>query len=180
MVLNFSINEFSILNTTINGKGMQELSFADVILPNEEGAPNLPGTSRYIALPNGASVELEMVNYRVETIQGVDIAPAPRIPGIRKPAHWNMQKTIQFTMPINFILSILSSYRRKPKSGALKLPCGITPFQYNPVTKELKVYRDIEIELTFINGDGSFGNERLRSRWWDPILRDVFESGIHS
>ena len=175
VLLNFSVNEFSILNTTINGKGMQELSFADVILPNEEGAPNLPGTGRYIAIPNGASVELELVNFRVETIQGVDIAPAPRIP-------WDTETgPLEYT-PDNDIYSANKFYPEHPVMlsekteirGIEAAMLGITPFQYNPVTKELKVYRDIEIELTFTSGDGSFGNERLRSRWWDPILQDVF------
>ena len=50
---------------------------------------------------------------------------------------------------------------------------GITPFQYNPVTKELIVYRDIEVEVEFIGGNGQFGDNRLRSRWWDPILKNA-------
>ena len=67
--LNFSISNFSILNATINGKGMQELSLPDVILPGEEGAPNLPGVSRYIAVPNGAIAELNIINFRTEIIE---------------------------------------------------------------------------------------------------------------
>ena len=50
---------------------------------------------------------------------------------------------------------------------------GITPFQYNPVTKELIVYRDLKIEVTFEGGNGHFGEDRLRSRWWDPMLSDM-------
>ncbi len=50
---------------------------------------------------------------------------------------------------------------------------GITPFQYNPVTKELIVYRDIKIEITYEGGNGQFGDNRLRSRWWDPLLADM-------
>jgi hypothetical protein len=50
---------------------------------------------------------------------------------------------------------------------------GITPFQYNPVTKELIVYRDLKVQVNFIGGNGKFGEDRLRSRWWDQILRDA-------
>ncbi|MDP8201843.1 MAG: C25 family cysteine peptidase, partial [Candidatus Tenebribacter burtonii] len=49
---------------------------------------------------------------------------------------------------------------------------GITPFQYNPVTKELIVYRDLQVEVEFVGGNGYFGADNLRSRWWDPILND--------
>jgi len=50
---------------------------------------------------------------------------------------------------------------------------GITPFQYNPITKELIVYRDVEVEVSFEGGNNHFGEDRLRSRNWDPILKDA-------
>ena len=50
---------------------------------------------------------------------------------------------------------------------------GITPFQYNPVSKELIVYRDIQVELAFSGGNGTFGEDRLRNRWFDPIITDM-------
>jgi len=50
---------------------------------------------------------------------------------------------------------------------------GITPFQYNPVTEELIVYRDIELEIVFEGGNGHFGEDRLRSRWWDTMVKDM-------
>jgi hypothetical protein len=56
---------------------------------------------------------------------------------------------------------------------------GITPFQYNPVTKELKVLRDIEVEIVFEGGNGQYGDTKYRSRWWDPIMANAimnFES----
>ena len=40
--------------------------------------------------------------------------------------------------------------------------------------QELTVYRDIRLEVVFEGGDGSFGQNRLRSRWFDPILQDIF------
>nr|NQU92215.1 hypothetical protein [Bacteroidota bacterium] len=49
----------------------------------------------------------------------------------------------------------------------------VTPFQYNPVTKELIVYRDVKVEIIFEGGTGEFGTDRLRSRWFDPILQDA-------
>ncbi|MBM3436369.1 MAG: PKD domain-containing protein, partial [Bacteroidetes bacterium] len=42
-----------------------------------------------------------------------------------------------------------------------------------PVTRQLVVYRDIEIEVMFNGGNGHFGEDRLRSRWWDPMLSDM-------
>jgi len=48
---------------------------------------------------------------------------------------------------------------------------GITPFQYNPVTRQLIVYKELEIQVNFNGGNGVFGEDRLRSRFWEPVLR---------
>ncbi len=48
---------------------------------------------------------------------------------------------------------------------------GITPFQYNPVTRELLVYTSVEVRVTFEGGTARFGEDRLRSRYWEPILQ---------
>ena len=171
----FSIETFSLLNTQINGKGMQELSLPGVILPNEKGAPNLPGTGRYIAIPNGAEANVVITNFRTETFEGIEIAPSPRIPWDTEngPLDYEKDQEIYGTntyYPENPVtLSEKTSIR-----GIEATMLGITPFQYNPITKQLIVYRDIEIEVSFSGGTGYVGDNRLRSRWWDPIIHDVF------
>ncbi|HID32253.1 MAG TPA: T9SS type A sorting domain-containing protein, partial [bacterium (Candidatus Stahlbacteria)] len=48
---------------------------------------------------------------------------------------------------------------------------GICPFQYNPVTKELIVYKDLRVRVDFIGGNGHFGDDRYRNRFFEPLLR---------
>ena len=50
----FSVREFSLTEDNIDGEEVRTLQFPGVFLPNDEGAPNLPGSSRYIAIPQGA------------------------------------------------------------------------------------------------------------------------------
>ena len=50
---------------------------------------------------------------------------------------------------------------------------GISPFQYNSVTKEMLVHKNIEVEVIFEGGNQHFGEDRLRNRWWDPIIGDA-------
>lgn len=173
--LNFSMDRHSFHAVTINGESMQEIGLPEVFLPGNTGAPNLPGMGRFIALPQGASVSCEMVSFRTETFYNVDIAPAPRIPWDTEttPLEYNKDESIYLAdkfypeQPVS--LSKISAIR-----GVDAAMLGITPFQYNPVTRELIVYRDIEVAISFEGGNGQFGEERLRSRWFDPILRDVF------
>ena len=54
--------------------------------------------------------------------------------------------------------------------GVDAVTVAITPFQYNPVTKDLIVYTNIELAVEFEGGTDHFGEDRLRSPYWDPIL----------
>lgn len=173
--LNFSINTFSLLNTQINGKGMQELYLAGVILPNDNGAPNLPGTGRYLAIPNGSEAIVTITNFRTETYEGIEIAPAPRIPWDTEtgPLEYEKNQGI-YGKDAFYPENTVTLYEKTSIRGIEAVMLGITPFQYNPVTKQLIVYRDIEIEVSFTGGSGYIGENRLRSRWWDPIIHDLF------
>nr|NQU92400.1 hypothetical protein [Bacteroidota bacterium] len=174
MSLNFSIEEFSLVEHEIDGEVMQDILLSDVILPNNEGAPNLPGFSRMVAVPQGATVVVKINDYRIETVSGVEIAPAPRIPFENEdgPLQFIKDRKIYSTnayYPVEPVVnSPVSSIR-----GVDFITIGITPFQYNPVSGELMIYRDIRVEVSFEGGNGMFGDNRLRSRWFDPILEDV-------
>lgn len=172
--ISYSITDFSIIEETINGRQMQNILLPGTFLPNDEGMPNLPGASRFIAIPNGAKAVLKVTDFRTEKIQDVDIAPAPRIPletedGLYFEKNEKTYSTDAFYPAEPVTISEVTNIR-----GVDAVMVGITPYQYNPVTKELIVYRDIKLEVNFEGGDGNFGRDRLRSPWFDPIHQDVF------
>ncbi|MBL7086557.1 MAG: hypothetical protein ISS28_05615, partial [Candidatus Cloacimonetes bacterium] len=78
--INYSIKEFFLEDTKINGEPMQSLHLPGSFLFNEEGAPDIPGYGRYIAIPRGATASLRIIDSRKEIITNVNLAPAPRIP----------------------------------------------------------------------------------------------------
>ncbi|MCF8364999.1 MAG: T9SS type A sorting domain-containing protein [Bacteroidales bacterium] len=172
---NFEITDFQLTDQDVEGKMMKEIKIAKAFLPNNEGAPNVPGFSRYVALPQGATATLNVTSYRIETIQNVELAPSPRIPFDNEdgPMVYRKDEKIYENdafYPANpFQLSEPTKLR-----GVDAVMLGITPFQYNPVSKELLVYRNVEMEVIFEGGNGHFGEDRLRSRWFDPILQDAF------
>ena len=172
--ITFSIDEFTLEDVRINGEDMQNVFLPDVFLPNNEGAPNLPGNGRFIALPQGAYAELRIISSRTETFYNIELAPAPRIPldTERGPLEYNKDEAI-YSRNKFYPANPVQIGEQTQIRGIDVVMLGITPFQYNPVTKELVVYRDIELEVDFIGGNGHFGEDRLRSRWWDPLLRDM-------
>ena len=175
LLIEFSVHEISLEEIEVNGHKMIKPILAGSLLPNNEGKPDLPGYGRYFAIPTNAKVELEILSIRKEVIKNIDIAPAPRIPLDTETGPLNYSRNMEVYSTSSFYpeapvaLSDITEIR-----GIDAAILGITPFQYNPVTKELVVLKDIRIRISFKGGSSKFGEERFRSIWWDSILRDVF------
>ncbi len=173
MQINYSVGEVTLSEVLINGEKMTEVGVPGIFLPNNNGAPNLPGTGRYIAIPQGAEVSMEILDFRTEVIHNINISPAPRIPK-------ETEEGLEYHKDMD-IYGKNGSYPAQtalisaPKliRGVNVVMLGFTPFQYNPVTKDLVVYKDIRIRLNFEGGNGTYGDKRLRSRWFDPLLEDM-------
>ncbi len=172
--VNFSIDRFGLVDRLINGETMKYIELKGRLLPNDAGMPDLPRLSRYIALPQGADVSLKVLDWRTETIHNVEMAPAPQIPFDTQdgPAVYEKDQTVYSENAFYPENPVLISSKRKIRGVDVTL-LGITPFQYNPVTKDLLIYRDIKVQLTFSGGNGHFGEDRLRNRFWEPMMSDL-------
>lgn len=170
----FSIDRFLLEDFIVEGEPMQMVVLPGVFLPREEGAPNLPSLSKFIALPQDANVIFEVLERRTEKFDVKSIIPSPPI------TLENSQNRIPLYKKDTEIYSQNAFYPKNPViiSGTTKIrgvdviQLGINPFQYNPVTGEMLVHRDIRLRIDFIGGNNHFGEDRLRSRYWDPILKN--------
>lgn len=172
--LNFSMQNFAFEDRDVNGVTMKTISFSESLLPNEEGNPDLPGFGRYIAIPQGATPILEITSMRTERFQNIDIAPAPRIPLDTEDGPLHYAKNQQIYSKDEFFPSqpvTLNNFTQIRGVDVCML--NILPYQYNPVTKELIVYRDIEVNIRFEGGNRQFGESKYRNPYWDQILEDV-------
>ena len=170
----FSVPQFSLNDFTLDGTTVKDITLPGALLFNDAGAPNLPGQGSYIAIPQGSTPKLTIVSQRTETLYNVDIVPAPVIPwdNDKSPMVYEKRQSI-YTKDALYPESPVKMSEVTQLRGVDAVLLGITPFQYNPVTKELIVYKDIKVEITFAGGNGHFGDDRLRSRWFDPILQDA-------
>lgn len=173
--LNFSIDKLYISDVDINGESMKQVEISGNFLPNDEGSPDLPAISRFIAVPQGAKVTYEITASRTEVYKDMNIAPAPRIPKITEdgPLHYSKNEKI-YTRDAFFPKNPVSLSEVEKIRGVDAVIIGITPFQYNPVTRELIVYRDIRVDVRFEGGNNLYGDNNYRSRYWEPILADMF------
>ncbi len=152
----------------------QVITLSGIYLPNVAGAPDLPSHSTYIAIPNGATAALKMVSAQTKTISNVNLIPAavPQLDNDNSPAVYQKDANIYgrnaFYPESPFQVSEVTEIR-----GVQVVQVGVMPFQYNPVTKELIVYENLELELTTEGGDGTYGDLRYRTPEWDQILSDM-------
>jgi hypothetical protein len=169
--INYSLESFALEDVDIKGELLKSVKIAEVFLPNDEGYPDLPGVGQYIAIPQGAVASVQITAQRTEVFTDVDIAPGPRIPLETEdgPLYYEKNEKM-YSKNAFYPVEPVKLSEKTSIRGVDICVLGITPFQYNPVTKELIVYRDMEISIEFTNGNGKFGIEKFRSRWWDPIL----------
>ena len=168
--ISYNVGQVTLNQLNYRGEEMSEVSIKAISIPNDAGKPNLPADSRMMAIPQGATASLHVVSFEKETLHNVNIAPALRIQAENEEPEMNYVKDLTvynnnaFYPAEPFVMG--NSYIR----GVESVTVSITPFQYNPVTKDLIVYTNVELAVTFEGGNGHFGEDRLRSPYWDPIL----------
>ncbi|HTX88146.1 MAG TPA: C25 family cysteine peptidase [Bacteroidales bacterium] len=170
----YSMPVFSLEDISINGEAMKDISLPGNLLFNDAGAPNLPSKGRYLAIPTGSVPRVTIVARRTEVLHNVNIAPAPKIPlgDDDTPLHYAKNQAI-YSQNANYPASPVQISQVMHIRGVDAIIIGTTPFQYNPVTRDLTIYKDLRIEVSFDRGNGQFGNTLYRNKWWDPILSDM-------
>ena len=152
----------------------QFITVSGIHIANEAGAPDLPSGSTFVAIPNGATPSIKMVSAKTRTIKDVDLIPAPKpqLDDDNSPAVYEKDMNIYsrnaFYPASPYNISEVTTIR-----GIEMVQVGVMPFQYNPVTKELIVYEDLELELSTEGGNGTYGDLRYRTPEWDQILSDM-------
>jgi len=136
--VNYSITGFSIEDFVLNGESMVNIELPGNLLFNDEGAPNLPGSGRYLAIPEGATAKVTITSSRTESLSNVYLAPAPRIPWETEdgPLDYNKDEAI-YTRDAFYPEQPVQLGEVTEIRGVDAVMLGVTPFQYNPVTHEL-------------------------------------------
>ena len=169
-----NVSAITLEEATREGLEGQFITLSGIHSANIAGAPDLPSGSTFVAIPNGATPSIRVVNAQTKTLRNVDLIPAPQpqLDNDDSPAVYQKDMDIYnrnaFYPATPFQMSEPMTFR-----GVQMVEVGVMPFQYNPVTKELVVYEDLELELTTEGGNGNYGDIRYRTPEWDQILSDM-------
>ena len=134
-----------------------ELNLDDAHAVGRIGEPKLPALKKLIEIPAGAQVTVKVLNFKEEEIKlsnyGITNQLMPVQPSLRKDQDVNQ-------VPFEFSKEAYgkNSFTERPiavveELGTLRgvriARLVISPVDYNPVTGELRVYNDIDVQVEF-------------------------------
>ena len=171
--LHYSLSEIGIADIDNGEAKGQEIILKGGFGSFAEGLPNLPFENRYIAVPNGATVSIEVKEKGCQTLNDIEVLPAAAVQGNAAVGMPKMQKNMSvFGKDASFPNENVVIAETTQIRGLDVVMLSVTPFRYNPVKKTLEVIYDMDIEVRF-EGGGQFGEARYRNPAWNNILRDL-------
>jgi len=171
--VSLQLNSYELTPLAFKGEAMQEISISGILIPNDEGMPNLPCISKFIAVPVGAAINVSVKSMKTDTLHNINIAPALRIQAIpEEPVTDYVKNESVYATNAFYPQNIYNISESTSLRGVNTVLLGITPFQFNPVTKELIVITDIELNVEYTEGTKAYSDPKYRSPWFDPILKN--------
>ncbi len=139
----------------------------------EDGLPDLPVIAQFVAIPDQAGIRVEIVSSSYQIIDNVDVYPTQP-----SPIEGESQDAIPFTRDNGF-------YQRNEFYPSELVQVGepvicrdlrmvqaeANPIQYNPVTRQLKVYTSVDYRLVYEGTD----NRNIKIRRDNHISESYLE-----
>ncbi len=155
--------------TTINGEQYVQFSKSHKINLNQVGAPELPVYSVNIELPATGNPTFD-ISYGTNYQEFENILVAPSKGNLKRninpsdvPYSFGAVYSNNSTYPSTGVFGFDPFIFRSSRGVAVQ----VAPYQYNPVTRVLRVYADITVSVNF-NNETEAPNE-LKTKWDDPV-----------
>ncbi len=164
-----------------------ELSMPNAYWIGELGTPKLPASKDLIEIPFGAEVSVRVLNYSISEYKlsdyGIDHMLMPVQPSVRKdqnvdeiPFEFRREVYQQDTYIGQELASVevLGVLR-----GARIARLTVAPVSYNPVKGIIRVYNDIDVEITFANANIEL-TEYTKAATYSPYFDVVYKSLLNN
>ena len=165
------------------------LSLPNTVIGGNEGDPQIPVVNQLIAVPFGANPRIEITSYSTTDyrLDNYDINTlVPRQPSLRKdqspedvPFVMNeaaYQSTRGFRSEPMATVNVVGTMR-----GVQLGKMTIEPVSYDPVNNTLRVFNDIEVEVSFDSADAVATEKQLvdtYSPYFDIVYKQLFNGSM--
>jgi len=151
----------------------QRLSLQNAGTSGAIGEPELPSFGRFVAIPRGARVQVQILADAAETRTGYLLYPAqqPRIEqGDEPPFTLDLAAYREEGFRPSEIVTLEGPYVIR---GVEVVLVRFHPVQYNAAQRTLKVHSDFSVRLSFEGGGPMQQDQRLRSPYFEPLLASI-------
>jgi len=136
------------------------------------GSPDLPSTSTLLAVPETGELTLDFTyaNMRVES--NINLAPFQPVQLETEGLGTTFQKDMEvYARDAWFPETPAILHERITMRDLNLVTVEVTPFQYNPVRKELRIYEDLEISLN--HSEPLSAPNKPISRFFEPLYQSL-------
>ena len=180
----FSFSSMEAENLDTKGGSFSWLSLPNTVIGGNEGDPQIPVVNQLIAVPIGATPQIAITSYSSTDYQLSDLGVKtlmPRQPSLRKD-----QKPEEVPFVYNEQAYQTRGMRSQPKAivevmgtmrGVRLAKMTIEPVSYDPVSNTLRVFNDLEVEVTFDGADANATEQMLvdtYSPYFDIVYKQLF------
>ena len=138
------------------------------------GYPDIPAFAQWLLVPNGSEIKLEINKGKSVVYKEIDIQPVQPEPPESVDNYipkFTINKTI-YNKNENYPGAFAKLEPIRKIRGQNATMIWIYPYQYNPVTKVLTVYPDLEVTVHF-EGKGKSVENRLRTKTFDNFFKRI-------
>ena len=168
--IRFSNPGYNLSNKTINGKQYLNQKLLASGSKSDRGEPDLPTLTTFYAVAPGKTINASVQILESEVLNNVEIAPFDT---------WENEPSAiikegdAYGQNLPFPQQLVSVSEPMVIRDAVVVQISLTPFQYNPVTKDLVVIQNAEISLIEIDANSVPFIPQKRSRDFEAIYESL-------
>ena len=183
--ITLSINEILFETINIDGKEYLDINIEGSYPSKKIGSPNLPMLNKLIEIPRQADIRVEMINDETIIYNGSDYninsLIMPSQPPISKSETNKLFIINENDYQSNeFYKNELIKIEQKGLLREVKIAnLMISPIEYNPVSNQLIVHKNIQFRIHFDNANIEFTNTQ-KSLAYSPYFEPIFHNSINN
>lgn len=173
-VLEFNLDGYNLEEISQNGELYHKVSYPGESSLQKQGYPELPVFPRMLAIPYTGQVSVEIVYTDSEIVNDMNIYPTQEADQLSQTRITSFQKNSDFyNSNTNYPGTIVETTTPAIFRDIRVVNVSIRPFQYNPSTQSMTVYKNVQIRVSTSGNSGE--NTKTRnatiSRSFEPLYR---------
>ena len=170
-------DDFVSRTKLISGKHMEDFSKSAKVLTMEKGAPALPVFTESVIVPDQGNVTLDIQYDSFEDFHGIEVAPSKG----------SLKRNVNpADVPFTFGAAYQEDAFYPGKLAQVSTPFilrdvrGATvsfyPYQYNPVTKTLRVYKNITVRVITDNAQDAVNSKSKHGNIQNKVFNQIYDN----